>query len=275
MLNKLKLIILLAVLPTYLFSQDSLKVRGTYFIGAICKDGIVIGVDTRENLMTSNKKFPGGFLAYYDTIQKVFSINNFIIANQGNAFFGGKSLHFYLKRFSSSEFAANCNTLNALEKIDSFFKFQYPLLEQPFLSVVSITGGYVDGKAIICALWHQKVLCVAKSGSIASDTKSNFLKLYDSNYSCVKMAKVIEKCIYEVARKTNSTKMIGGPIMVLKITKDNKVHWIQHKPNTKPFDDFSEVLKAYKENRLKMVFYSKDAETYFKEQVLTGNAINF
>ena len=256
-----------------LLSQNNIIIKGTYWIGAICKDGIVIGSDTRGNILTNNKELKDTAIAYYDTCQKVFEFKNFAYASSGTAIIGGKFMGYYLKQFEESKYG-NCNAVNSIEKLDSFFKSKYPKLEQEFLSLGIITAGYYNnGHPALCALSLQEEKCLVDEGAIGQDEYCRLDKIYKPKYTCKEMANIIEKTIYKIANDYKKKDKIGGPIMIIKISKDNKCTWLKNKPTHKSWDDMSDLYKAYNNKRLHIVFSSKKSEKYFKEKLITGQTL--
>jgi len=72
-------IILSVLLFSFITSYSQTNIKGSYFIAAICKDGIVIGADTRGAVLDSLSR-PYG---YFDSVQKVFALKSTILAEAG------------------------------------------------------------------------------------------------------------------------------------------------------------------------------------------------
>ena len=77
-----------------LFSLHSdcqvLNDKGTYLISAICKDGIVVGSDSRAVWMNNENQIA----AYFDSAQKIFVYNKIVIAMAGGYAFLDSNLTF-------------------------------------------------------------------------------------------------------------------------------------------------------------------------------------
>src|SRR5437870_1301326 len=69
--------ILLIINYGYMGSAQ-IKFKGTYSIGAICKDGVVLAADSRGAFLRD-----GTSVAYFDDIQKVFIVKNCLLSIVG------------------------------------------------------------------------------------------------------------------------------------------------------------------------------------------------
>jgi len=76
-----------------------IKMHGTYQIAAICKDGIVVGTDTRCSIDDGNRHI----MCYYDSVQKVFPFKNYAISSSGSMLINGKYLFYYYKQFEAAK----------------------------------------------------------------------------------------------------------------------------------------------------------------------------
>jgi 20S proteasome alpha/beta subunit len=238
--------------------------HGSYWIGAICKDGIVIGADTRQHITYPNN--PDSTLAYYDTVQKVFAINNFLIATEGDATIGGRYVYYYLNEFKNSQYG-DCNILNCIQKLDTFFKSTYPLVENQFLTLKINVVGYIKNTPFLCVYAKNDIKCIKDSSFACVTSKCNMAKRYSFKYDCKEMGDIIEKEIRLFANKYGLSKEIGGPIMVLKITPDNQFHWVKNKPTTTPWEYATDFYTAYRNKKLRIRFTSKSAKLYIDSLV--------
>ena len=78
-----------------------LRIKGSFVIAAICKDGIIVASDSRGTL----KNREGRRIAYYDTNQKIFPIGDKLIADTGYASLNDAKVSFLsalMSRFSHS-----------------------------------------------------------------------------------------------------------------------------------------------------------------------------
>src|SRR5580693_7621216 len=78
-----------------------LRIKGSFVIAAICKDGIIVASDSRGTL----KDREGRRIAYYDTNQKIFPIGAKLIADTGYASLNDAKVSFLsalMSRFSHS-----------------------------------------------------------------------------------------------------------------------------------------------------------------------------
>ena len=60
-------------------NSASIRIKGSFVIAAICKDGIIVASDSRGTL----KDKRGRRIAYYDNNQKIFPMGNSLIADTG------------------------------------------------------------------------------------------------------------------------------------------------------------------------------------------------
>jgi len=77
------------------------RIKGSFVIAAICKDGIIVASDSRGTL----KNREGRRIAYYDANQKIFPIGDKLIADTGYASLNDAKVSFLsalMSRFSHS-----------------------------------------------------------------------------------------------------------------------------------------------------------------------------
>src|SRR5215469_12225006 len=89
------LTVVVGAVTTISFAGDSaqpapVRVKGSFVIAAICKDGIIVASDSRGML----KDRTGRRLAYYDTNQKIFPIGDKLIADTGYASLNDPNISF-------------------------------------------------------------------------------------------------------------------------------------------------------------------------------------
>lgn len=244
--------ILVWLLP--LLAKTQLIFHGSYFIAAICPDGILIGTDSRQSLGSPFSTAPQ-FVAFYDTSQKIYPMGKYAMALMGNA----TSLsdtnwrYFYIKEFRKYLIKQNLLELD----IDYFFDFlknRYPKAYSDFLGNVLVFASYNGTKPVICATNRDEKLCISDSGYISLDKQIHFETTYNYKDSCKKMVKNIETAILGYAEKNKLTDIIGGLIMVLKISPNNELIWLTPKPIDEGYCNFKEFMKAESEGRVKSVY---------------------
>jgi 20S proteasome alpha/beta subunit len=243
--------------------------KGSFSIGAICKDGIVIGADTRGGFGLPKANGVPDFdkepQCYYDTIQKVFAIKNFIFCSTGQVTFGDKFFYFYLKEFEAT-LKDDATTSNGKIDFLQFIYAKYPSQLEAFLRLKMIIAGYENNKPQLCIVQNSRWDCIVE-GYAVTDSLCEFDKVYSVNYTCKEMAGIIEKNILAYAKKYNKTSTIGGPIMILQIKPDNSFIWLNHKPIKQNWLDFYEFYSAYKKHTIKIHFKSEKSKQIFIESM--------
>ena len=92
MFNYFKILLALTLLVTPFSDRliDVTTMGGTYIIGCICKNGIVIGADSRTSWLDNS----GNVVAYDDMTKKVFTFNNIVFTRAGSSSFADANLTF-------------------------------------------------------------------------------------------------------------------------------------------------------------------------------------
>jgi len=254
---------LLGILLCSVTCKSQLLSTGSYSIAAICKDGIVIGADTRGASYYQAKgiifKEP---LAYYDTIQKVFIVKNYVLSTTGAIIIGDKFVSYYIKQFSLS-LPDDVNMQSFIKLFYNFMGKNCPSFGKEFLDLQIIWCGYENRKPEICAIRNGHYQCIVDSGSIQTDSANHFGDSYSRKLTCNEATKLIENSIYRHAQKHKLTYSIGGPIMILKITPDNKIEWLKNKKLTPNLDTKEQLYQACKNNKLNIHFTSPENKIIF------------
>jgi hypothetical protein len=246
---------------TNCFSQ---QLRGSMFIADICKDGILIGEDTRVALAKPGIEVPktrDDIYCYSDTIQKIFIVRNFAFCSAGAQTFGsgGKAISYYLKEFENT--LNDTSTIYAGTKFFQFLYKNYPELSKAFFKSQILMAGYSNGKAYLHDIYNGKY----SISTDAVESNINFdglKKLYDATLTCAQAAPIIEKLIKNYAKKHHKEFYIGGPIMILKISSDNTFTWLRNRPKSKPPGNIFEIYRRMLSKRLKTVYTSDSAKLY-------------
>ena len=158
-LNKAQGIKLKSVIPILLlllsyegYSQYDSK--GSYCIGAIGKDGIILAADSREMLYNVKDPFKTP-VCYYDSNQKVFKVNRFGLAFIGNSNVG----NFYLRAIINDYKLSDFSKARGDSIIFHFLKFckkemRNDSVFESFIQNIKIMSiGYENGKPFVC--WHD------------------------------------------------------------------------------------------------------------------------
>lgn len=245
-------------------SYPQIKMAGSYAITAICKDGIVMGADTRGTFLLKNTD---SVLAYYDTIPKIFVIRNCILNVMGLVGLGDRFMSSYIDEFSLS-LHDNLPPQDCLRQLSIFLNSKYPQYSNDILKLKMFAIGYQGDSAILCNMNGNSGMCAIDLGIGMADTLTNFgdNRKYDNEYcikkKCTQVAKLIEKEILSYAIKQSKTDKVGGPIMLIMVGRDNKITWLNHKSPHNKFDTVSELFKAYILGKNKINFKSDEAKKY-------------
>lgn len=269
----LQLFPFLLLIPLNSYCQ-SLFPSGSYVIGAICKDGIILAEDSRMTLYKSGfvpstgKPKKQYIAAYCDSIQKVFSMHNFAYCSSGMMTMGGYYIPFYLNKFvSKAPTNYKVTVLDVFNYLDTFFKLDYPQYLLEFRNIQSFVAGYYDDRPFLCAMSDGEKRCLS-SGYVDTNDKSDFDKLYDSTKTCKEMADIIEKFISYIAKKdTNLNAIVARPIMVLKITPKNEFIWLKNPPKKPIMNHLNDFYDLYKKRRIAVKFISKKDKVDFDKAI--------
>jgi len=193
-----------------------IKMHGTYQIAAICKDGIVVGTDTRCSIDDGNRHI----MCYYDSVQKVFPFKNYAISSSGSMLINGKYLFYYYKQFE----AANLNKEKMSENVKSFFDYMFKRYPEA-ASVIERTNklifaGYEGKTPVLFIAAKGQLQGVGDTGFVCEDNLCDFQ--YNSNLTCIEMAKVIEQSIVNYVKKYNKELEINTHISLNFTSERNK-----------------------------------------------------
>jgi len=236
------------------------KTHGSFTIAAICIDGILIESDTRSECSVGRDT-----VGYYDTVQKVFVVNNFGVANSGLASVGSDFFYHYLKEFMETN--PTCKAVDFLNNFLVFIKGRYPVYFDDFLNNPVIVAGYDKGTPYILETKHGKFNTVKGAGYKESDSLINFSNDFFSTRTCKDAAEIIETGLKDFVSKFHLEHSIGGPLMALMITKDNKPAWIKNAPINSPRETTRDFMEDYKAGKLNFHFFSRESKLEFENKV--------
>lgn len=249
------------------FSQ---RFKGTFVIAAICKDGIIIAADTRlevnkDGTPTSKMTDFDSYAYYFDSIQKIHPIRNFGFSSTGLASIGNNTLYYYLSNFEKS---LNLNTtiLEGSQKFFDYLRNTHPDVINQFLTMQIFMAGFEDGKPLLY-LYEKQKSGYYDNGYLVSDGNCDFAKHYNSNLTCKQMSIIAEKTIRKFAKDQKQQHNIGGPIMILKISPDNKMTWLKNTPADNNFMHVTDIFKKYLEGKLKITFSSPNEKRKIDEMI--------
>lgn len=265
-----QILLLQTLIVMTMVSEAQISSRGSFYIAAVCKDGIVIGADTRGCFYltdTSGNKKP---LAYYEPIQKVYEMNQYAFACIGQIVLhdGNKWHYYYIDEFR--KLGLKLPTL--LDYANSFFSFiktKYPEVYSQFVSNQIIFAAYENDHPTICIAKDEKFQFV--DSWILPDDRCEFI--YSKEDSCVNVAKTIEKTILQFADKSGQNDFIGGYITVLKISPDNTITWLTQKPVKEGWHDYNEFYDDYINNQVNIFFKSDEGKEIVLRTIKAHTAV--
>jgi hypothetical protein len=241
---------LIPVLLILLLSSQSKPqsiVKGSYTIGAICKDGIVVGIDSR--MFYKDTK---GLYFSVDPIPKIFLVGGCILTITGRETIYDTLISHYVYTFRNS---INTN-LSPFLLINNFLDF---LLTNSRFAITDLHNiqmaayGFDEGIPKICITNADRPQIPdnkAGQGVFSSDSLVHFgeNKKYDipfcSSHLCKDVAAIITKEIRFVARKYKKQNTIGGEIYLVQLTPDVSTHWLNKEPK---FPEYKSVCDIFRD----------------------------
>jgi 20S proteasome alpha/beta subunit len=244
-------------------SSRQISLGGTYYIGATCKDGIAIGMDTRGVFLDGNN-----VNGYFDSVQKVFIVKGVVVCIAGLIAIGNKFISFIVDEFEKT-LPDEVNPGHLLERFSDFFSKTYPNHLDQYRELKVTSYGYFDNKPMTCAL--DLGVCYNVPVVATGDPHSDFGegKKYDSKFcmerSCDEVALVIEQAIINYALQNNKKEKVGGDIMLVKVTPNGDASWIKNEPQKRNWNTLNDFIEEYKRGNVPITFVSIDFEERFKQ----------
>ncbi|MFH1956448.1 MAG: hypothetical protein ABIJ28_02265 [Patescibacteria group bacterium] len=221
------------------------------------KKGILMAAESRGNFYNER----GIPVAYYDTVQKIFRINDTIgLVTTGNEFLKGKLLSEVI-----SEFIEQYRSILELEEvIDSLIEFIVSKIKDSDLirNQIFVVGGYKNEKPVIFYKDNSGInklqnIQIIKSSNFSSFSMPDYKKVI--KYSLNESIKLAIKIIKDFENNGNypdgiePRMRVGGPIDLLWLPMNGKGKWIKRKEKI-GFDSINDFLEwAKKCNEVKLV----------------------
>lgn len=213
------IIFLLYAEHSFCQSQNG-DIKGTILIGGIASDGVVIAADSRAGITDKS----GQVVAYIDSVPKIYIIGAYPVAIAGSYDIGNKIVQRVTQEYSKNNMAVNQDMKNIFKRL------QYYLLSSHIDTMqIFFGGGYFGNKATVIDI-SSNHFRTETGGYIFNDTDvTRILKIYnDKIHTSEELRKIFEKVIYTVARENKKEDVVGGPISIVKILKNNKIVWLQN-----------------------------------------------
>lgn len=243
------------------------SIHGSFYIAAVCSDGILIAEDSRGAFVRNGNAIDSknDISCYFNPVQKVYPISKFAVATTGALNFAPEynTIFYYLKEFGN-HVGQDANFAVAYRDMRKFLSNKYPAKISQFSSLNMIIAGYDDLKPRIAIMNKSHVI---GGGYVVSDQKCDFGKVYSEKLTCKEMAPLMEKSILNYARKYHLKHTIGAPIMILKIASDNSFSWMLNKPAMSPQLNLSDLYNDYLAKKLRFKFQSDSDRVNFNKNV--------
>ena len=246
---------LLSVLSVFVFASPS---GGSFVAAVICADGIVVASDSRGtiNISRNEDKTP---VAYFDGIQKIFPVGSNALASYGRGTFSGLFFSSMVEDFARTEYAKEpVDRLLGAFLVFSSKQYTHEVLDQLWHEVM-IAGGYINEEPRICIFDAARsdmglpLLDCIRNG--IAETGATLLESYDEkalrSMSSGEATEVIENAIVDYARRTGRQNEVGGPISILRITKD-AITWIRNEPPVQRWQVTEDFLRDVRSERIKL-----------------------
>ena len=231
-----------------LFSQSKSQSisQDSYAIGAICKDGIVVGVDSR--MFYKDTK---GLYFSVDPVAKIFLVGGCIVTITGRETIYDTLISHYVNSFRN---LANTN-LSPFLLINSFVNFL--LTNSRFTSsdlhnIQMAAYGFEDGIPKICSTNADRPQIPDNQqgeGVFSSDSLANFGKNkkynmpFCSSHLSNEVGPLITKEIRAVARKYKRQNTIGGQICLMQLTPDLSTQWLSKEPKFLEYTSICDIFR--------------------------------
>jgi hypothetical protein len=214
---------------------------GGTFIGAvICQDGIVVGSDSRITFVDGS----GRAFGYVDGFPKIYVDRGAAVAVAG------------LTSVETELFSSFVNRNRfLLERPVNEILFGFGLW-LPFTnsnSVGLISAGFVDGKPMICSKTPIVPQNCSNSGFISN---KNSMSLRDTMTKIGRAPTTEEAAAalkIAIAEYSRTDPAVGGPISILKLTKENTPLWLGDPPLNTALTQICDLVREHRAGRLRIM----------------------
>ena len=226
-----------------------LRIKGSFVIAAICKDGIIVASDSRGTL----KDREGRRIAYYDINQKIFPIGDKLIADTGYASLNDAKVSFLsalMSRFSHSPLSQ----VDVDQLPNSYFK--YVSIALPAAGAESaklqtlIFAGYDKTRPMLCVYEGEssRAIKCRNSGYLSSPHEQIFKFGNVSSLSFESAAQIMKQTIDDYAAAVQPG-LVGGPVIIRTITTSGST-WFRSLSHWPTWEAFTDLAEDYKNNRV-------------------------
>jgi hypothetical protein len=238
-----------AVTPTQRLNSAPIRVKGSFVIAAICKDGIIVASDSRGTL----KDRDGRRIAYYDINQKIFPIGNKLIADTGYASLNDPKLSFLSALMS--RFAKSPLSHVQIDQLPTSY-FEYANAALPAAGAESakaqtlIFAGFKRNRPIVCIYQGESNRTTkCRSSGYISNPRQQIVGLKKvRSLSFQEAAHFMQQAIDDYAAAVQPGS-VGGPVVVRTITPSSSA-WFEKPPRWPNWETFNDLAKDYKTDRV-------------------------
>ena len=233
----------------YLIPKAPIRVKGSFVIAVICKDGIIVASDSRGTV----KDRQGKRIAYYDINQKIFPLGSKLIADTGYASLNDPKISFLsalMSRFAESPLSQ----VEVTQLPDSYFRFAAATLPPAGAESAKVQtlvfAGFQKKKATLCLYQGESNHTVQCSSSgYLSSPKQHIRELNDAkSMSFREAARIMQKTIDDYAAAVQPG-FVGGPVVFRTITLSGS-KWFGAHPDWPNWGTFTDLAGDYEKNRV-------------------------
>jgi hypothetical protein len=248
----------------FIYAQNGYSViKGTHVIVAACKDGIIVGSDSRMSYYAKQPKGDQIPDAYFDGMPKIYPAKDFVFTISKLVSVRDTTFEYYFNEFSMQI----PDTAPLLSRIQSWYDFissKPKKIFDEFRKIRIIAAKFDNNLPNICAYWGETI--TKCDLPFAETDSSGFEGCYSQEDSCEDVRNTVESWIRKMSKK--HPYQVGGDISVLYITPRNQFMWLKNEP-VYHFQTVRQIWKAYKSGRFKVTFTSPEAEKRIKGYLKT------
>lgn len=250
---------------------EPFRVKGSFVIAAICRDGIIVASDSRGML----KNLQGRRIAYYDVNQKIFPLGGKLIADTGYASLNDPQISFLsalMLRFADTVGAH----VDVDKTPDAYFRFAETVLPHAGADSAKlqtlIFAGYKGLQPELCIYdgqSTQRVTCTF-SGYLSSPREriSGLKDLRSLSFN--QAAQVMRTTIEDYATAVQPG-LVGGPVVLRTITRTGS-EWFGGHPEWPRWTSFSDLNRDYSQGNVLFHLMPGVARTELDTLVEAGSA---
>jgi len=227
-----------------------IRIKGSYVIAAICKDGIIVASDSRGTLKDTH----GRRIAYYDVNQKIFPLGDKLIADTGYASLDDPKTSFLAALMS--EFAKDPLSHVDVEQLpNAYFKYANTVLPPAGAGSARIQtlifAGFSNNKPVMCIYYGEggRGTSCRYSGYLSSPNQGIPGLAQVGSLTFREAASVMQQTIrnYAAAVQPGS---VGGPVVIRIIKTASPSEWLETPPQWPDWQAFTDLAEDYKAGRV-------------------------